>query len=145
MIRKRMRAGNPPAQAPVVCAIADDPSMRRSLRRFLTVSEWRVQSFASAEAFLVTLLEKLSSGLLVADVRLPGISGLELLKRLQEGQILWPAVMMSGSNDESVEVEGLRLGAKTFLHKPFDPEVLLENLEELAHESNLKRIRSCGH
>ncbi|HEY1961740.1 MAG TPA: response regulator [Rhizomicrobium sp.] len=138
-----MRAGPRPADRPVVCVIDDDPSMRRSLARLLRVSEWSVHTFASAEAFLARL-EKLSSSILVVDIQLSGMTGLELLQRLQELGVSWPAIAMSASDDDSVEVRALQLGARMFLHKPFDPNVLLEALAEMARSSNGNSMRSCG-
>ena len=119
------------AEQPLVCVVDDDRSMGRSLARFLRVSQWRVRCFASAEAFLSELHE-LQPGLLVVDIQLPGMSGLELLERLEAIQQPWPVIAMSGSNDESVERDALRLGARIFLHKPFDPQSLLTALEEMA-------------
>jgi FixJ family two-component response regulator len=143
MTGKRTPAGPHPAARRPVYVIDDDPSMERSLGRLLTVSEWQVQSFASAEAFLEDL-DKLSRGFLVVDVQLPGISGLELLERLRESSQAWPAVVMSGSDDESIEREALRLGARTFLHKPFAPQALLDALEEMAASSTVDPKRCWG-
>ncbi len=142
MNRTPMSTGQEP-EGPVVCVIDDDPSMRRSLGRLLRTSQWRVQSFASAEAFLAEL-NKFSSGILIVDVQLPGMTGLELLERIQEIDMSRPAIVMSGSDDESFEREALRLGATTFLRKPFVPQLLLDTLELLAQSSNGKPLRSSG-
>ena len=130
-------------QAAVVNVVDDDRSMRRSLARLLKVSGWQVRTFDSAEAFLEEL-DQHSSGFILIDIQLPGISGLELLERLQEMRVPCPAIAMSGSNDDSVETEALRLGARMFLHKPFDPLVLLEALEQMILPSDAKPMRFSG-
>jgi|tagenome__1003787_1003787.scaffolds.fasta_scaffold20984946_4 FixJ family two-component response regulator len=106
-------------------------------------SEWRVQSFESAETFLEEL-DKLANGLLVVDVKLPGMSGLELLEKMQETYRSWPSIVMSGSDDEDLEIEAHRLGAEVFLRKPFAPHLVLDALEQVALSSDGKPIRSSG-
>jgi two-component system response regulator FixJ len=142
MTRTRTPAGSHP-EGIVVYVIDDDRSMSRSLSRLLKISAWKVRSFSNAEDFL-SELDNLCSGLLIVDVQLPGMSGLELLERLQERHLSWPAIAMSGSDDENVEPRALRLGAKTFLRKPFAPQVLLDALEQMARSSNGKALRSSG-
>lgn len=115
----------------VITVVDDDRSMRRSLRRLLKVSGWQVQAFATAEAFLEKL-EPGAGGILVVDIQLPGMTGLELLDRLRKRAAPWPAIAMSGSNDATVEAQALDLGATLFLHKPFDPQILLDALEQIA-------------
>jgi len=124
---------------PVVYVIDDDRSMRRSLRRLLKVSGWHVKAFASAEAFLATL-ETSGNGFLLVDIQLPGMTGLELLERLQGLAVPCRVIAMSGSSDATVEAQALRLGATTFLHKPFDPRVLLDALEQMAQAHEKARI-----
>jgi len=128
----------------MVYVIDDDRSIGRSLDRLLKVSNWRVRTFASAEALLAEL-EQLQTGFLVVDIQLPGMTGLELLERMHEMQRPWPVVAMSGSNDENVEREALRLGAKLFLHKPFDPQALLNALEQMARSSEARPTRRSGN
>ena len=124
---------------PVIYVVDDDRSMRRSLRRLLKVSGWHLQAFASAEVFLAKL-DALADGILLVDIQLPGITGLELLERLQERAVPCPAIAMSGSNDPTVEAQALSLGATLFLHKPFDPQILLDALEQMAREREKARI-----
>jgi FixJ family two-component response regulator len=141
MTRIKMSGRHHPAESPPVYIVDDDPSMGRSLCRLLTLSEWRPRTFVSAEAFFLEL-DRLSSGFLLIDIQLPGMSGLELLERLRDMQVLWPAIAMSGSNDVAVEREALRLGARMFLHKPFDPEVLLDALAQMVLSPDTIPIRS---
>lgn len=114
--------GKPPS---IVYVIDDDASLRRSLERLLSLAEYRVATFESAEAFLA-VLDHLPQGCSVVDIQLGAMSGLELLERLGAARPGWPAIAMSGSHNESAEKESLRLGARVFLRKPFDPQSLLD-------------------
>ncbi len=117
-----LASGPPPA---AVYVIDDDPSIRRSLERLLSLAELRVMVFDSAEAFLAQL-DGLSPGCLVVDIQLGGMSGLDLLEAMKTKRSTWPAIAMSGSHNDDAEREALRLGARAFLHKPFDPQALLD-------------------
>jgi CheY-like chemotaxis protein len=116
-------AGDPPA--PFVYVIDDDTSIRRSLGRFLKLSQWQVRTFDSGEAFLAEL-DSLTFGCLVIDIQLGGMSGHDLLAHMRTARPTWPAIAMSGSDNDSAEKEALRLGARTFLRKPFDARNLLD-------------------
>jgi CheY-like chemotaxis protein len=121
--------GNPsdePESLPetMVYVIDDDASIRRSVLRFLRLAQLQVRAFDSAEAFLAAL-EGLSPGFLAIDLQLGGMSGLDLLAHMQVAHPDWPALVMSGSHDEVAEQEARRLGARAFLHKPFDSQALL--------------------
>jgi CheY-like chemotaxis protein len=120
----------PRAASSAVYVIDDDPSMRRSLARLLACSNWQVRTFDSAESFLAEM-DGLSNGCLVVDVQLMGMSGLDLLARLADERRLWPIITMSGSHNEEAERESLRLGAKAFLRKPFEPQDLLNTIARL--------------
>jgi CheY-like chemotaxis protein len=120
----RVRTFDSATPVQTVYVIDDDASIRHSLRRQLTVYGWPVRTFDSAEAFLVEL-EKLSSGCLVVDIGLQGISGLELVDRLRDARLSWPIIVMSGSNDKKAESDAFRLGARAFLRKPFHSRALL--------------------
>jgi CheY-like chemotaxis protein len=114
-----------PADSVPVYLIDDDPSLRRSLGRLLAVSGFAVSMFETAEAFLAAV-DGLKPGCLVIDIQMPGLSGLELMEHLNGRGIAWPRLAMSGSHSEAAEREALRLGARLFLHKPFEPQVLLD-------------------
>jgi len=120
-------AGGTSAEAAlrVVYVVDDDASMRRSLGRLLTLSNFRVRTLDSAEAFLKEA-GALFDGCVVLDMQLGGMSGLDLLALLAERGIRLPVIAMSGFSDEKTESEALRLGARTFLHKPFEPKFLLD-------------------
>jgi two-component system response regulator FixJ len=105
--------------------IDDDASVRRSLSRLLALSNWQVRSFDSAEAFLADQ-DHLPLGGIILDMQLLGMSGLELLRQMASAGQRWPVVAMSGSHDDGTEEEALLLGARFYLRKPFEAEMLLE-------------------
>jgi CheY-like chemotaxis protein len=129
--RARLRALTPPMStdaaitSSTIFVIDDDASMRRSLARLLASANLRVQTFASAEAFLDEV-DPASSGCLIVDSQLVGMSGSDLQSRMSDAKWRMPVIAMSGSHDSQVEAGALRLGARAFLGKPFDARALLE-------------------
>ena len=111
----------------MVYVVDDNASLRQSLGRLLASSNWPVRTFASAEAFLAEL-DKLSSGCLVVDIQLEGMSELELVQRLIDARLSWPIIVMSGLHDKKTESKALRLGARAYLRKPFNSQVLLDTI-----------------
>jgi hypothetical protein len=91
----RTRTSDGTTAAQTIYVVDDDASLRRSLGRLLTSSNWPVRTFDSAEAFLAEL-DKLSSGCLIVDIGLQGMSGLELVHRLTLARLSWPIIVMSG-------------------------------------------------
>lgn len=132
----------------VVHVIDDDLAVRRSLAFLLASDGLPVRLHESAAAFLGGMDGQLS-GCIVTDVRMPGIDGLELLRRLREAGSRLPVIVMTGHADVPMAVEAMRNGAFDFIEKPFDDEVLLGSIREaLAHhggererEAELHRIR----
>ena len=112
----------------LVYVVDDDASMRRSLVRLLTLSNWPVRAFETAEEFLTEARESPNSfsGCLLLDVRLPGMSGLDLMRLLSDADRRLPTIVMTGSFDEDSESESLQLGASRFLNKPFSSQLLLQ-------------------
>jgi CheY-like chemotaxis protein len=129
--RGRVGESRPEPAAPpmpamlTVYVIDDDPSIRRALGRLLASLNIPAQTFDSAEAFL-SEVDQSSSGCLIVDVQLLGMSGLELQRHLGTARDRWPIIAMSGAFDAKVEQHALRHGAVTFLRKPFVAETLLE-------------------
>jgi CheY-like chemotaxis protein len=117
----------PPVQA--VYVVDDDASIRRSLGRLLKLSGWQVRTFDSGEAFLAEM-DSLPAGCLVLDMQLGGMTGLDVLAHIKARHINWPAIAMSGSDDDDVERDALRLGARIFLRKPFSSQVLLDAIAQ---------------
>jgi FixJ family two-component response regulator len=109
---------------PTIAIIDDDESVRRALRRLIRSSGFGVETFGSAEEFLAS--DRPAPGCLVLDVHLPGLSGLDLQRRLAaEGRTL-PIVFISAYTEDPVRHSALNDGAVAFLHKPFEEQSLLE-------------------
>jgi len=109
----------------VVSIVDDDPSLRRSVRNLLRSVGYRIEVFESAEAFLQSE-NRLNTGCLLLDVRLAGMSGLELLAHLVATASRIQVVMLTAHGDEETRQRCLRMGAIAFLTKPFRPEALYE-------------------
>jgi two-component system response regulator FixJ len=111
-----------------VYVIDDDDAMRDSLDFLLGAADFHVTLFESAQNFLNTL-PTIDFGCVVSDVRMPGIDGIELLKRLKTGGSLFPVVIMTGHGDVPLAVEAMKLGAADFLEKPFEDDRLIGMIE----------------
>jgi two-component system response regulator FixJ len=107
-----------------VHVIDDDDAMRESLAFLLKAAKVDVLAYDSADAFL-TKLQDVKGGCIVTDVRMPGMSGLDLLKRLRELKNDIPIIVITGHGDVPLAVEAMKCGASDFLEKPFDDDVLL--------------------
>jgi two-component system response regulator FixJ len=108
----------------VVHVIDDDEAVRDSLSFLLRTANIAVQPHESAAAF-VSLLPAVAPGCIVTDIRMPGLSGLDLLRRLNNDAIRLPVIVITGHGDVPLAVEAMKLGAVDFLEKPFDDESLL--------------------
>ena len=108
-----------------VAIVDDDESIRAALQGFMKEAALPAQSFASAEEFLGSG-ELNEVACLVADIRMPGMSGLELQARLNADRRRIPIVFITAHGDENMRLQALRAGAVEFLAKPFDEEVLLD-------------------
>lgn len=106
-----------------VYVIDDDEAMRDSLNFLLDSSGFEVRLFETAESFL-SALPGLEFGCVVSDVRMPGIDGIELLKRMKADHNPFPIVIMTGHGDVPLAVEAMKLGAVDFLEKPFEDDRL---------------------
>lgn len=102
----------------------DDDGVRQSLTFSLTAAGLAVRAYDSAVAFLEAL-PSLQPGCLVSDIRMPGIDGLELQRRLKALRINLPVIIMTGHGDIRLAVEAMKSGAVDFIEKPFDDDVLL--------------------
>jgi len=110
--------------SPVVFVVDDDPSIARSLSRLFKAEGLQSETFASAQEFLRYRLPE-APGCLVLDVRLPGLSGLDLQKELTEANISVPIVFITGHGDIPMTVRAMKAGAADFLPKPFDDQELV--------------------
>jgi FixJ family two-component response regulator len=117
----------PPPESGSIAIVDDDELMRGALQGLLREAGLPARAFASAEEFLDSGAQHLSS-CLIADIRMPGMSGLDLQARLNAEHIRIPIIFMTAHADERVRMQALRSGAVEFLAKPFDDDVLLETV-----------------
>jgi FixJ family two-component response regulator len=116
------------AQASALVAVVDDDEqMRGALQGLLKAEGLPARSFASAEEFLESG-EQHRCACLIADIRMPGMSGLDLQAALKANRIAIPIIFITAHGDERMRLQALRSGAVEFLAKPFDDEVLLETV-----------------
>ncbi|HWS09724.1 MAG TPA: response regulator FixJ, partial [Xanthobacteraceae bacterium] len=102
-------------------------ALRESLAFLLRTADIETKSYASAAAFLDALpLKGLTC--IITDVRMPGLSGIDLLRRVKELGIEVPVIVITGHGDVPLAVEAMRFGAVDFLEKPFDDEILLQSV-----------------
>ena len=111
-----------------VYVIDDDEAMRDSLNFLLDSAGYEVTLFDSALKFL-DVLPGLAFGCVISDVRMPGLDGIELLKRIKADHSTFPIVIMTGHGDIPLAVEAMKLGAVDFLEKPFEDDRLIGMIE----------------
>jgi FixJ family two-component response regulator len=109
----------------LVSIVDDDESLRRSVRNLLTSVGFQVETFVSAEAFLESIHRE-NTGCLVADLRMPGMTGLDLLTHLATAGSRIPAVILTAHDDNEARRRTLEAGAIAFLGKPFRADALLD-------------------
>jgi two-component system response regulator FixJ len=115
------------SEANLVHIIDDDEAVRDSLSFLLRAADFNVVAYQSATHFLESLTRDID-GCVITDVRMPDMSGLELLKRLRGLSCTLPVVVMTGHGDIQLAVEAMKAGAVDFLEKPFDDERVLAAL-----------------
>jgi FixJ family two-component response regulator len=115
------------AKTKMVVIVDDDELMRAALQGLLKAVGLCAQAFASAEEFLKSGLQR-ETACLIADIRMPGMSGLELQAKLNAERCCIPTIFITAHGDSKMRMQALRAGAAEFLTKPFDDEVLLENV-----------------
>lgn len=128
---------------PTLYLVDDDSAIVDSVTKWMQMHDVTVRSFASADGFLsVDDIEP--PGCFVIDLKMPGLSGLELQSKLRERNEQMPVIIISGHGDLESAVTAFRLGADDFMTKPFDPATLLERVErcfdadqERLHRENL--------
>jgi FixJ family two-component response regulator len=114
-------------EARVVAIVDDDESVREAVSALIQNEGIPTLAFASAEGFLRSS-ELKRVGCLVTDIRMPGMSGLELQSKLNRDRYTIPIIFITAHGDEKVRMQALRSGAVEFLVKPFDDEALLESV-----------------
>jgi two-component system, LuxR family, response regulator FixJ len=119
---------------PDVHVIDDDEAVRESIDFLLRSAGLSVRTYDSATSFL-DAAPKIGAGCVITDVRMPGLTGIDLLRRLQEMQIGLPVIVITGHGDVPLAVEAMKSGAVDFLEKPFDDDVLLASVRAALNRS----------
>jgi two-component system response regulator FixJ len=114
----------PISETRLVHVIDDDDAVRDSLSFLLRSADFDVVAYQSAMQFLESLTRE-TDGCVITDVRMPDISGLELLKRMRALSCVIPVIVMTGHGDIQLAVEAMKAGAADFLEKPFDDDRIL--------------------
>ena len=119
-----------------VIVVDDEASIRTAVEQWLSLSGFEVQLFSRAEECLAQLPRDFP-GVILSDVRMPGLSGLELLAEVQRRDADLPVILLTGHGDVPMAVEAMRDGAYDFLEKPFSPEALLSSLRRALDKRGL--------
>jgi len=131
-----------PSDKAVVHVIDDDEAMRQSLAFLLGTVGIEVQTYESAVAFL-EVAPTVKAGCVITDVRMPGLSGVELLRQLRERKLGIPVIVITGHGDVRLAVEAMKIGAMDFLEKPFDDEALLASVRSALNQVDRDRKREA--
>jgi len=129
---------HPPEPNAVIAIVDDDPSAREGLSSLLRSAGLRVETFASAQEFLAHSSGEAPSCLLL-DLQLPGLSGLDLQKRMAEARLEIPIVFLTGHGNIPASVQAMKAGAVEFLTKPFDEQELLQAIQEAIERDRRSR------
>ena len=113
----------------VIAIVDDDLSVREGLQSLIRSAGWRAKTFASAQEFLASPRTEVPS-CLILDLQLPGLSGLDLQKRMAEAELDIPIVFLTGHGNIPASVQAMKAGAVEFLTKPFDEQELLQAIQE---------------
>lgn len=117
----------------VIHIVDDEEAVRKSLAFLLSMSGHAVRVHESASAFL-EVAEDLSNACLVTDLRMPDLSGVELLCALRERDAMLPTIVITGHGDVPMAVQAMKAGALDFIEKPFEDEILLRAIDRAATE-----------
>ena len=125
-----------------IYVIDDDDAVRQSLEFLLKAAGIPVRGFESAQAFL-DVLSTVEHGCIVTDVRMPEITGIDLLKKVKQVRPELPVIVITGHGDISLAVDAMKIGAVDFLEKPFDDDHLLAAVKSaLDREADLARRKA---
>ena len=126
----------------IIYVIDDDEAVRQSLEFLLKAAGIPVRGFESAQAFL-DVLPTVEHGCIVTDVRMPEITGIDLLKKVKQVRPELPVIVITGHGDISLAVDAMKIGAVDFLEKPFDDDHLLAAVKSaLDREADLARRKA---
>jgi two-component system response regulator FixJ len=112
---------------PTVFVVDDEPAVRDSLRALLDTYGFAVETYASGTEFL-DRVDRARPGCLIADVRMPGMSGIDLQRELTNRDIPLPVIVITGHGDIPMAVDALKTGALDFFEKPLDDEALVDSI-----------------
>jgi two-component system response regulator FixJ len=127
---------------PVVFVVDDDQAIRSSLKWLIESVDLRVEAYGSADDFMSHYYPG-RAGCLLLDVRMPGMSGLELQEHFARNQINIPIIIITGHGDVPMAVRAMKAGAVDFIEKPFNDELLLESIRNaLALDRRQREIQS---
>ena len=122
----------------VIAVVDDDPSVREGLQSLIRSAGWRAETFASAQEFLARPNID-APGCLILDLQLPGLSGLDLQKRMAEAGLETPIVFLTGHGNIPASVQAMKAGAIEFLTKPFEEQDLLRAIQEAVERDQRAR------
>lgn len=126
-----------------VFVVDDDAAVRDSLSWLIKSVGLKVETFGSAQEFLAAV-DKKKAGVVVLDVRMPGMSGLELQEKLGTEKILLPVIIITGHGDVPMAVRAVKSGAFDFIEKPFNDQVLLDRIQQ-ALKRDVETRKVEGH
>ncbi len=128
--------------AQIVYVVEDDEAVRDSLALLLRSANIATQTYDNANAFLTDYSEAMA-GCIVLDIRMPGMDGMELQKKLNELHSILPIIFVTGHGDVPMAVDAMKEGAVDFIQKPYREEALLEKIE-MALELDQKQRKTLG-
>lgn len=121
----------------VVHIVDDEEAVRSSLAFLLASSGFAVRTHESATAFL-ELASSIRNGCLITDLRMPDMSGVDLLRKLRDADALLPAIVISGHGDIQMAVEAMKNGALDFIEKPFSDDVLIDSIRRAVDQASAR-------
>jgi two-component system response regulator FixJ len=113
---------------PLIHVVDDDEAIRDSLTFLLETAGYKAVAYQAAEAFLAEA-PKMKTGVVITDVRMPGMTGLEMVQRLADHGFSLPIIMITGHGDIPMAVEAMKAGVVDFIEKPFDDDLLLKSVQ----------------
>ena len=130
------------AAQPVVHIIDDDEGLRESLAFLLRAAQLEVRSFDSAKTFLDALPDA-PVGCIITDIRMPDMSGIDLLRRLKELKVGFPVIVITGHGDVPLAVEAMKIGAADFFEKPFNDDQLVASVRAALQQQQAQTKRGA--
>ena len=126
-------------EKPIIFVIDDDPSVRDSMEMMLKSVGFNVKKFASAQDFLTANLQE-GPGCLILDVRMPGMSGLDLQEKLVSAKNPLPVIFITGHGTVPMSVRAMKAGAVDFLQKPFEEQDLLDAISRAIKQQRERKL-----